>query len=103
MLVMNISYQWDMDALLDFANSEGVFFFGYRHPHDFTPDIFETMYLSNCAFDVTCVSSAHGLDNDRRVTTDSHIADMNLSRFSSHDKAPLMDDVTDIKVGDDNH
>lgn len=100
---MNISNQWDVNLLLNFTNGEGVFLFGHRHTHDFTPNIFEAVYLGDGARYVTRVGGTHGLNNDRCVTTDSNVAYMNLPGISSHNKTPLVDDITDIKVGNNDH
>src|SRR5271167_64368 len=73
-----------MNALLDLANGKRVFFFGYGHTHDFTPNVFEAVYLRDCACYVTGVGGTHGLDDNGRIATDSYVANMNLPGFLSH-------------------
>src|SRR6266498_2105515 len=58
-LIVNISYQRNVDTLFDLTNGEGILFFGHGYAHYFTANLFQAMNLCHCTFYIARVCGSH--------------------------------------------
>ena len=82
---MNIRYQWNVDLLLDLADSLCRFFGWHCHTDDITARLLQLQDLFHCFFYMFRLGVAHGLDQDRIATADHPVSNMDhLCIISAH-------------------
>src|SRR5260370_30947164 len=81
-IIMDVSDQGYMNALLDSSQGLSIYLFGNGYACQFAANLLQTMNLGHCGLNITRIHRSHGLHTDRCLSTNQHISNMDLSGWS---------------------